>query len=120
MPKYEFNPHGVCINPQVPYLLQNEKCELKISIAEHGGKWGYGYHAKILFGNWQSSSCGVAQVRCSYQTEKEVLIAATDAIAEWIKSTQAYQEPQYRSQFSCFKSFWEYHESLRQLSIFMS
>ncbi len=118
MPKYEFNDSGVCINPQVPYLLLNKGCELKISIAEHEGKWGYGYHVEILFGSCAGCGMGVAQVRCNYQTEKEVLIAVTDVVAEWIKATQANQQPHYRPQFSCFKSFWEYHESLRQLSIF--
>ncbi|WP_037327208.1 hypothetical protein [Runella zeae] len=118
MPKYEFNDSGVCINPQVPFQIQNEGCALKISIAEHDDKWGYGYHAEILFGSCAGCGMGVAEKYCHYQTEKEVLIAVTDRVAEWIKHTQANQEPQYRYKFSCFKSFWEYHESLRQLSIF--
>lgn len=118
MLKYQFNEHGVCIDPTVPYSLKNNYAIILITIAEQGGKWGFGYKVHIDIGGFSCVSGPICKDRMEYSSEREVLLAATDYVAEHIKSEKKQKDPKHQQLFSCFADFWSYYESLRQLSIF--
>lgn len=118
MLKYVFNEHGVCVNPTVPFRLKDDSCLLEISVAEFSGKWGYAINFNIYFGSHMGSSWGVQSKRCNYDTEKAALLAATDDAVDHIRKEKERQEPQFLPKFKCFSPLFQYHESLRQLSIF--
>lgn len=118
MLKYQFNEHGVCLDPTVHYSLKNNHAQVLITIAEHDGKWGFGYKVHIDIGGFSGSSRPICQDRMEYSSEKAALLAATDFVAEHIKSEKARKDPKLHPLFSCFLEFWSYYESIRQLSIF--
>lgn len=118
MLKYQFNEHGVCLDPTVHYSLKNNYAIIVITIAEHEGNWGFGYKINVDIGGFSGCSGPIGKNQMKYSSEREALLAATDYVADHIKSEKKRKDPKLHPLFSCFAEFWSYYESIRQLSIF--
>lgn len=78
---FEYNEHGVCINPEIPYQFGKwNQYHFNIKVSETPRGWIYGYDWSHLTGGG-GGGCFL-HVRAVYPTKSKAIVAA----AEFIKS----------------------------------
>lgn len=98
----EINEHGVAVNAELHWAVKTKNAELEIRLAEHEGKWAYGYRAEVNKGN---EGVGIPVTNFGFDTKDQAFDAAHDEAVEWIKER-------------CSDKFWHDKEESKQLSLF--
>ena len=92
-PKFEFNKHGVCTNPEQIPIYKSKRDSAQIELAQtKTGYWCVGYDFNCYTGG---SSCapGVGEYRTTYLTREKALLAGLDRGITWAKYYETWPDP---------------------------
>ena len=117
---YQFNKFGVCLNPEVVCDFRDGHNEIKITLAESNGGWGFGKDVQFNQGSY-FEGCGFGcsltrEGRFPYISRQAALVNAIHMVKLYIER----RREKYGLQTKIIKQFyqWVEQEKTPQLSLF--